>query len=274
MKGLFKIILATIITTGVCYQEVSATDVDNGTEDTTTENSWDLSENTREKSENIILDGMIGPYDPNDPNKADDPNFDGIPTGELEGELPTDNYYTISVTVPTSMHFTVVSGWGRGQFYSPKYTIENKATRPIYITVKELTEEDFSGDEEFDKLYLRTPVHYDNNIEIDVSLSMMNKNTLTKQTVRLSEFSASDTTQNHYLGVLGLKESGILQFESNNWDVPGLDAPDKHAKNDFTLQLEFSLENPKNPTEPTEPPGSTDSEQPTDSPGSEEQIQP
>lgn len=265
MRGLFKILLATIITTGVCYQEVSATDVDNGTEDTTTEGSGDLSENSEQEEKSITLDGMIGPYDPNDPNKADDPDFSGIQDDELEGKRP-DNYYTIAVTVPTSMHFTVVSGWGRGQFYSPKYTIENKATRPIYITVKGLTEDSFNGDEEFDKLHLRTPVHYNQYTEIDLYLSMLNTNTSIKKKVRLSEFDTS-AVEDRYLGVVGLKESGILQFESTDWDVPGLDAPDKHAKNDFTLQLEFSLDDPTQSSQPDE---QTDSEQPTDSPDSEE----
>lgn len=274
MKGLFKIILATIITTGICNQGAFASDVDNANEGITIDSSGDLSDNSEQKQESITLDGMIGPYDPNDPNKADDPDFSGIPDNELEGKIP-DNYYTISVTVPTSMHFAVISGWGRGQFYSPKYIIENKATRPIYITVKGLTEEEFNGDDTFDKLHLRTPVHYDEHTEIDLYLSMLNTNTSIKEKVRLSEFNASSKNYpNNYLGEIALKQSAILQFEATDWDVPGVEAPDKYAKNDFSITLEFSLDDPKNPTEPTEPPGSTDSEQPTDSPGSEEQIQP
>lgn len=251
MERLVKIILATIII-GCCYQVAFATDVDsdsNDSNDTTPDSSWNLSENRTEKSENITLDGMIGPYDPNDPNKDNDPDFNGISPDELEGELP-DNYYTISVTVPTTMHFAVVSGWGRGQFYSPKYTIENKATRPIYISVKSLTEDSFNGDDDFAKLHLRKPTHYDDDTEIDLYLSMLNTSTSEKKEVCLSGFSTSDTNQNHYLGKLGLKESGTLQFESTDWDVPGLDAPDKHAKNDFTVQLEFSLEDPNQSTQP------------------------
>lgn len=243
MEGLFKVILATIVTV-VCYQGVSAADIDSSNDD-----AWDLSKNSEQKDEFITLDGMIGPYDPNDPNKVDDPNFDEIPTNELEGKLP-DNYYTISVTVPISMHFAVLPGWGRGQFYSPEYTIENKATRPVYITVKGLTEDNFQGDDQFEKLYLQKPTPYDDKIEIDLSLSMLNISTSGKKEVPLSGFNFSDVNQNHYLGVLGLKESGILKFESTDWDVPGLDAPDKHAKNDFTLQLEFSLEDPTQSIQP------------------------
>ncbi len=242
MKRLFTIVFTTVIL-GSFYKVALAQNSNNQTED--------LNANTPSRNENITLDGMIGPYDPNDPDKVNDPDFDDVDPSDLEGELPV-NYYTIAVTVPTNMHFTVVSGFGRGQFYSPKYTIENKATRPIHVSVKGLTEQNVVESNEFTKLYLKTPVHYDDNTEIDLYLSMLNTSTSHKKQVRLSEFDATSATENHYLGVLGLKQSGILQFESKSWDVPGLDAPDKHAKNDFTLQLEFSLQDPTQPTPPEE----------------------
>lgn len=198
--------------------------------------------NTDGEENNIILDGMIGPYDPNDPDREHDPNFSDISTEDIEGNIP-DNYYTISVTVPTNMHFAVISGFGRGQFYSPTYTIENKATRPIHISVVGLEEEKFEKNDEFQKLYLRKPIPYDDNIEIELYLAMKNKQTLAMRKVLLSEEFNGDK-QSHYLGLLAMKESAILQFESNNWDVPGLDAPNKYAKNDFQITLEFSLDAP------------------------------
>ena len=202
----------------------------------------DMNDNVTTKDENITLDGMIGPYDPNDPEN--DPDFSELTSDDIEGTLP-DNYYTIAVTVPTQLEFTVFSGFGRGQFYSPKYTIENKATRPIYVSVKNL-EENFDGDDTFNKLYLRYPTSYDDNTEIDLYLRMTNLISNINRKVHLTEnYTAINTTsETRYLGKLGLKESGTLQFESSWWDVPGLDAPDKHAKNDFTIQLEFSLEDP------------------------------
>ena len=237
MKRLFKILIATVIIGGL--NEVAlATDIDNNV---------DISNNNTEQEENITLDGMIGPYDPNDPDSS--PDFSQLSPDEIEGTLP-DNYYTIAVTVPTNMQFAVVSGWGRGDFYSPKYTIENRATRPIYVSVKNLEEEAFTGNEEFNKLYLRQPIANNEYTELDLYLGMLNVNNQEKNRVHLTEdFNTISTPDTQYLGKLGLKESGILQFESSYWDVPGLDAPDKHAKNDFTLQLEFSLEDPIQRTE-------------------------
>ncbi|WP_317327191.1 hypothetical protein [Turicibacter sanguinis] len=198
--------------------------------------------NISNKNETIILDGMIGPYDPNDPDSENDPNFSEILDEELEGHIP-DNYYTISVTVPTNMNFAVVSGFGRGQFYSPIYKIENKATRPIHISVVGLEEELIEGDE-LQKLYLRKPIPNDNYTEIELYLEMKNTQLSLINKVLISD-QLNQGIQPNYLGTLDMKQSGTLQFISNNWDVPGLDAPNKHAQNNFNIKLEFSLNDPR-----------------------------
>lgn len=192
--------------------------------------------NSSTTDENTILDGTIGPYDPNNPN------FSGMLDEDVEGKIP-DNYYTIAVTVPTNMYFTVISGFGRGQFYSPNYKIENKATREIHISVVGLKEELIVEDDEFQQLYLRRPTPYDEYTEIELYLEMKKQQLSSMNKVLLSDQLNHDG-QLHYLGVLGRGESSILQFASNNWDVPGIDAPNKHAKNNFQISLEFSLEDP------------------------------
>lgn len=208
--------------------------------------------NTEYEENDITLNGMIGPYDPSDPDKIGDPDFSDINSEDLEGEIP-DNYYTISVTVPTFMEFTVFQEpSGRGSFYSAKYSIENKTTRPIYVSVKEVVINSVQETEDITQLHLEKPIPNDDRVAIDLYLGMLNEHTLDKNVVRLSEFDNS-ATEDHYLGVLGLKESGILQFESTDWDVPGLDAPDKYAKADFCIKLEFSLEEPTQSTEPAQP---------------------
>ena len=185
------------------------------------------------------LNGMIGPYDPTDPNYPEDPfyNFDG----ELEGDYPTaDNYYTIAVTVPTNMEFTVLKKSDRNIFYSPKYTIENRATRPIYVSVHSLVQNPFDSTENFVPLYLRKPNPFNYDAEIELYLSLLNKNTLEKRRVLLLEsFNEDRTSENSYLGVLKSRDKGVLTFESAEWDSLG-----RNAKTTFTLQLQFSLEEP------------------------------
>ncbi len=225
----------------------------------------DLSDNVPNKDSNITLDGMIGPYDPAD--SEGDPNFSNF-DGELEGSIP-DNYYTIAVDVPTNMYFTVAHGGdgNRGVFCSPDYTIKNKATRPIYVSLVTVDTTVYEENDEFSKLYLTTPTLKNGKIEIEVFLSMLNDTTSEKKSVMLS-----DSTPRSYLGILNLKETATLKFESTKWDAPGLDEDDdRHAKLDFKISLEFSLEDPAQSSQPDE---QTDSEEQTDSPGSEEQIQP
>ncbi len=190
------------------------------------------------KSSDITLDGMIGPYDPDD--SVGDPNFT---EGELEGSIPAEgDYYTIAVDVPTSMYFTVVQGGdgNRGIFFSPEYIVKNKATRPIYVSLAKVDTTVDVNDNEFSKLHLATPILKNGKLEIEVFLAMINNQTLVKKSVMLA-----DSTSNFYLGKLGLKEAAILKFESTKWDAPGLDEDDdRHAKLDFQISLEFSLEEP------------------------------
>ena len=54
--------------------------------------------NAQQADENITLVGQIGPYDPSQGDQ-DDPNFNDFTGADLEGTLPTDNYFTISVTL-------------------------------------------------------------------------------------------------------------------------------------------------------------------------------
>lgn len=194
----------------------------------------DSSQNVSMKEESTILDGMIGPYDPTD-TSASDPDFSQV--DDLEGTLP-DNYYTISVSVPIYLQFTAVSE----RFFAPTYLIENRATRPVYVMVTNVVEESIQENSNLQRLYLRTPDNTNNQLEIDVSLSMETSNS-GKKTVRLSDFSSQT---DRYLGYIGLKGSATLTFESSDWEIPGKTAPNKPAKSKCNLELTFSLDAPTN----------------------------
>ncbi len=194
----------------------------------------DSSQNVSTKEESIILDGMIGPYDPTD-TSASDPDFSQV--DDLEGALP-DNYYTICVSVPIYLQFTAVSE----RFFAPTYQIENRATRPIYVMVTDVLEEPIQENSNLQRLYLKTPDNTNDKLEMDVSLSMETSN-LGKKTVRLSDFSSQN---DRYLGYIGLKESATLTFESSDWEIPGKNAPNKPAKSKCNLELTFSLDSPTN----------------------------
>ncbi len=236
LKWGFKIILATSMLMGINYYGVMAIDKDNTCDEV-----------TKVCREEIILDGMIGPYDPTDLDQG--PGFDDFIAdgGELEGNLPgQDNYYTIAVSVPTQMQFTIIFE----RFLAPQYTIENRATRPIYITVTALNEHSFQEDEKVKKLHLATPDNTNDDIEADISLSMLNNTDSAnpvKNNVNLSNFDSSNI---NYLGKLGLKESAILQFESTDFEIPGRTAPKYSAENKFQLGLTFSLDDPTQSTQP------------------------
>ncbi len=236
MKRLYSIIfLIVVIILSVEPQQILASDID------------------IKDGPSITLDGMIGPYDPTSPDYEDDPFYDFIDpdnpnnSNDIEGTIPEkDQYYTIAVTVPTDMQFTIFKLNGQNSFYSPQYKISNNATRPIHVSVSSvgtnefiLTDE-FTPIEGFYQLYLRKPNPFNRDAEIELYLSMLNKTSSVKRSVFISEdFDADNSNENHYLGVLGLKETGILQFESTNWDSPG-----KNAKTNFKLTLQFSLEEP------------------------------
>ena len=209
--------------------------------------------NTNSSTGDIELNGQIGPYDPteSDPN---DPNFDSFQGNDLEGTLPKDNYYTIAVTAPTALDFSVLEHKTnvKGQFYSPNYTIKNNATRPIHISVGLVhnvipTE----GQDEYIPLYLEKPIEGDGKVQIDLNLSLENLKTSAFHNVNLTNLKQSnaqtsqqDDSHSNYLGVLGLKEQGILHLNSDSWDRPLAEGLDKNAQVNFDIQLVFSLDDP------------------------------
>lgn len=214
--------------------------------------------NTSSSTGDIELNGQIGPYDPTE-SDPDGPNFDKFQDDDLEGILPTkDNYYTIAVTVPTSLDFSVLEHEinVKGQFYSPKYTIKNNATRPIHISVGLVhnvipTE----GQDEYIPLYLEKPIEGDGKVQIDLNLSLTNLKTSAFHNVNLTNLKESDAqtfqqddSHSNYLGVLGLKEQGILHLNSDSWDRPLAEGLDKNAQVNFDIQLVFSLDDPTSET--------------------------
>lgn len=215
--------------------------------------------NVEHVDKDITLVGQIGPYDPSE-GDPDDPKFNDFSGENLEGTIP-ENYFTIAVTVPTALSFAVLEHQTdvRGQFYSPEYKVTNNATRPVHISV--VTVNNFvypTNAEDFIPLYLEEPVQGDKRVQIDLNLSLKNMKTSVLYNVNLTSLktenpanpiarTTSNDTQNvpsNYLGVLGLKEQGILKFNSTSWERPIAEGSDKNAKVNFDTHLTFSLDDP------------------------------
>lgn len=242
---------------GVSAQNTESTSPDESTSQTPPTISTE--DNAENQNENITLQGQIGPYDPSENDKGD-PNFGEFEGDNLEGTLP-EKYFTISLTVPTALEFTVFEHKidVKGQFYSPQYKVTNNATRPVHILVKAVDNVvPSTNEDDYIPLYLEKPLEGDGRVQIDLNLSFNNLKTSVFHNVNLTSMtpshpiilSASNDSQvapSNYLGVLGLKEQGVLQLNSTDWDRPKAEGFDKDAKLNFDVSLIFSLDDPTTP---------------------------
>lgn len=192
------------------------------------------------------LDGKIGEWDPNDSEK---PDFDGIGSSDIEGTIPgNDDYFTISVTVPTNMEFMVLpnSQDYRGSFFSPEYTIKNNGSKNITVKAKTMTRDSNTViDSNIAPLYVGKRVQGDNEMQIELMLTAIDG--WDKKNIRLYDMGSLNEDEK-ILYNLGENETKKVKFYAKNWDLLKYEVKQEEAKSNFSLSLEFSVATPSTTT--------------------------
>lgn len=197
------------------------------------------SNNSEILNNNTIMNGEIGEWDP---SIDDNPNFNDY---EIEGDLPTGSeYYTISVTVPVSMEFTVLpnSHSEVGSFYSPIYNIKNNGTKTINVKVSEFERVDLIDEEDTVPLYVEKIQSGDNRTQMELNMCAIEDPifgvvTKTIDLTELTELSDEEKT----LYQLEMNELKRVKFNARYWELPEGETGKKNAASSFIAQFEFSI---------------------------------
>lgn len=194
------------------------------------------------------LDGKIGEWDPDDSEK---PNFDDYDDpNDIEGTIPeSDKYFTISMTVPLNMEFSVlpVSSDPFGYFLSPEYGIKNNGSKTIRVKVKEMIQGVPYTLEEEDKtiLYIDEEVPGDKKSQMELLLTAFDGNK--NKDIPLYDLD-SLSEEEKVLFDLKQNETKKVKFDSDRWDLPWFESGKDEAEANFNLKLEFSVVTPSTVT--------------------------
>lgn len=196
------------------------------------------------------LDGKIGEWDPNDPEK---PNFDDYDDDQsnIEGTIPgSDKYFTISATVPLQMDFLVYphsQASALGMFISPEYKIKNNGTKTISVKVKEIGQT--TGSQLFaksDLLYIGEKIPNDGQTQIELVLTAIDGQT--RKDIDLYRLGELQNEEDKKLFTLGTNEEKKIQLNSIDWELPNFEVGKDEVKSDFNMTLEFSVVTPSTVT--------------------------
>lgn len=187
------------------------------------------------------LDGQIGEWDPN--------RFEDIE--DIEGHIPQeDEYYTISVTVPIEMEFTVLnSSYSEfGSFYSPIYKIKNNGTKTLDVRIKSFErDETVVSEEDSDILHVEEVVHGDGKVQMELKIGTLKDRYATS--ISKEPFSPVDLTENlqdsskNLLCELTTNEAKLIKFDAERWEIPQYESVEKKTKasSEFIAEFEFSI---------------------------------
>lgn len=195
-------------------------------------------------SGNTELDGKIGEWDP---GNQDQPNFDDSDL-EIEGQKPgSGDYFTISVTVPTSMEFTVLpnSNLAFGYFYSPEYTIKNNGSKNITAKVRSfVVDTSVSNEADEAELYIEPVVGGNGKTQMELRLTAINE--ADKYNNKNIDLFTLNSLNDEEKTLFSLRKNEIkkVKFSSERWELPWFESDKKSAKSAYTLGLEFSIANP------------------------------
>ena len=192
------------------------------------------------------LDGKIGEWDPNDSEK---PDFSGIDSSDIEGTIPNSgDYYTISVTVPLEMNFTVLpSSYNPlGDFLSPEYNIKNNGSKTVRVKVKEILQwTPYILEDNKTILYIDERVPKDKKAQMELSLISFDGNNI--KDIPLYDLESLGE-EDKVLFKLGQNETKKMKFYSGTWDLPQYEVGKDEAEANFNLTLEFSVATPSTVT--------------------------
>lgn len=191
------------------------------------------------------LQGQIGEWDPS-LWEEDGFTFEGIT--DVEGNIPGDiDYYTISVTVPLSMEFTVLPSTYsvRGSFYSPIYKIKNNGSKEINVEVTSVNmDETIDFGKDCARLWIEKINHNDSKTQLELSLCGIEDLVFDKVVNSIDLTNLENMSkQDRILYSLKQNETKRLKFASKAWELPENVEGKTKAKTEFELGLTFSIKN-------------------------------
>lgn len=199
------------------------------------------SENISEipKNQGVELDGVIGEWDLREEVSG---KLDSLDEGDIEGSKPnSEDYFTISVTVPANMEFGVYRNSSKpemGYFYSPKYKITNNGSKLLDVRVGF---DKGNGTDPKKNLFVAKPVKRNGKVEIDLGFSYDKGGKKTR--VDLTG-DLSDINNRVKVGSLSANEEAKVTFVSDNWEPISWEPTVNETVNFLgSLILEFSYEN-------------------------------
>lgn len=200
---------------------------------------------SNKKEQNTILDGVIGPYHP-----QDQPNFS---SGDISGTLPTD-YYTIKATVPTNMQFILYNNTKAGSMLiSPQYSITNNSMSEITVKAKSFVMQDTvngqSRPSDTVPLYIGDLQSGNDKVEMDLKLDFTSNSTTTQANLK-NVFTEKSTTGNQTsstgenLGKVAPEDTANMKFsvDKNGYEMPIDEGVVKSVVSDYKLILELSVD--------------------------------
>lgn len=196
------------------------------------------SENTTEipKNQGVELDGVIGEWDLREDVSG---KLNNLADSDIEGSKPnSEDYFTISVTVPTNMEFGVYSSSSNvvmGNFYSPKYNIKNNGSKTLNIRAG-LDATPTNGKE--NTLFIAKPTLGNGKVEMDLGLSYTKGEEKAKVDLT-GDLNTSENRRN--VGTLNANEEAEVTFVADAWEPISWE-PDVNETVNFSgsLILEFS----------------------------------
>lgn len=190
---------------------------------------------TPPKNSSVILDGAIGDWDPEEEVSK---KLQDLDESQIEGNKPnSEDYFTISVTVPVNMDFGVYSSsFGfMGNFYSPKYKVKNNGSKTLNIKAGLNTTEDEKSE---NTLYIDKPTLGNGKVEIDLDLSYING-----EQKKIVDLTGDTSTANNRreVGTIRANEEAEVTFLAESWEPISWE-PEVNETVNFSgsLVLEFS----------------------------------
>lgn len=194
-----------------------------------------------QQSGDTVLDGEIGEWDP---------GISGTPGNgmDIEGDIPnSDEYFTISVTVPVAMEFMVLpsSTSPFGSFYSPNYTIKNNGSKTIVSKILSFEMDNIVNANDETPLYIEKVVGGNGRTQMELSICTLDGSILNNidKKVDLTKIKSLNEEE-RTLYELQANDSKQVKFHSDRWERPEYESNKDKAVSSYTALFEFSIANP------------------------------
>lgn len=211
---------------------------------------------------NVIMDGAIGEWDPDNDELPDFGTSEGGEKLEVENKPTEGKYYTISATVPLSMEFLIQNKNENGlsyygKFITPYYKVTNNGSHKLNVHFESFEHDDYisksNKTQDLEQLYVvETPQNGNGRVEMKLDLtydrpfnSYFKKIHLVPSNTSsiISRFlNLRNATEAQLLGELEPNEEARLYYGSDEWESPKSEGINTGVEADFNLKLAFSID--------------------------------